>query len=102
MISSTKSNIEISDVKKILKLHFPNETVGDYIAGYEAKLGHSLHITAHDRKRLDLYFLQKAVTTYVEGYRYDDAFRPRVQGYMGMRIRAVLDRLKEDRYEQSR
>ena len=70
----------------------------DYIAGYEEMIGDKLHITANDRKRLDLYFLQKAVTTYVEGYRYDDAFRPRVQGYMGMRIRVLLDKIEKNQY----
>ena len=78
------------------------DDAGGYISGYEAQIGHPLNITAHDRKRLDLYFLQKAVLTYVEGYRYDEDFRPRVQGYMGMRIRTLLDRIEKDQYEEKK
>lgn len=72
------------------------EKAPEYLRGYERGSGRHIVITSEDRKRMNLYYLYKAVNTYVEGYRYEDAFRERVQGYMKLRIDSLLEDIEKN------
>lgn len=83
------------DFTACLTLFDDVEKAGSYIKGYEEETGRKLRISDKDRKRMDLYYLQKASATFMEGYRYAGEFRAQVQGYMRLRVDALLEKLEK-------
>lgn len=82
------------DFTSCLTLFDDVEKAPAYLRGYEKEMGKKLVITSHDRKRMTLYYLQKAIAGFAEGYRYEEEFRQKVQGYMKMRMEALLKKVE--------
>lgn len=85
------------DFAACLTLFDDVEKVPEYLRGYERGRGRNIVITPEDRKRMKLYYLYKAVNVFTEGYRYEDTFRGRVQGYMKMRIDSLLNDIEKNK-----